>query len=106
MSDIRYRKNNFSRNVANESKMGAYYTDLAHAKSIGEMLVFPEGEEVCCLDPAIGNGEAVLEVVKHGNVKVFGVELNDAVAEQTERKQAIPVLSREDFPEVVNYIEI
>lgn len=97
LGDIRYRKNNFSRNMANESKMGAYYTDLSHAKSIGEMLIFPEDDEVCCLEPSIGDGEAVLEVVKHGNVKVFGVELNNTVAQQTEKKQGITACLRADF---------
>lgn len=97
MNGIRYRQNNFSRSMANESKMGAYYTDISHARSIGEMLVFPEGEEVCCLEPAIGDGEAVLEVTKNGNVKIFGVELNDAVAEETKRKQGIEACLQADF---------
>lgn len=96
MSDLRFRRNNFSRTMANEAKMGAYYTDIAHAKSIGEMLVFPE-EEVCCLDPSIGDGRAALAVTEKGNVKVFGVELNDVVAEQTRNRQGIEACLKADF---------
>lgn len=95
MNELRFKENNFSRTVANESKMGAYYTDIAHAKSIGEMLVFPE--EVCCLEPSIGDGRAVLEVTEKGNVKVFGVELNDTVAEQTRRRKGIEACLKADF---------
>lgn len=96
MNDLRFRKNNFNRTAANESKMGAYYTDIAHAKSIGEMLVFPK-DEVCCLEPSIGDGKAVLEVTEKGNVKVFGVELNDTVAEQTKNMEGIAACLKADF---------
>lgn len=55
------KQSEFSRARHNEAKMGAYYTDPGHCRRIGKFLEFPE-EEVCCLEPSIGDGEAVFAV--------------------------------------------
>lgn len=95
-----YHQNTFSRTVANEGKMGAYYTDLAHCASLKNLFHFPEGEEVSVLEPSIGNGAAVLTVVdaEHNpNVKVFGVELNDSVADEVKENPLIEDVLKADF---------
>ncbi|MDD3361822.1 MAG: DUF6094 domain-containing protein [Hespellia sp.] len=73
----------FHQTRANQAKLGAYYTDLEHCRWISRLLDFPE-EEVCCLEPAIGNAEAVINVTNRGNnskVHIFGVDLNQESAE-------------------------
>lgn len=77
------KQNMFYQTRANQAKLGAYYTDLGHCNYISKMLSFPENEEVCCLEPSIGNGEAVCTVVNrkmHPKVHIFGVELNRETA--------------------------
>ena len=63
------KQSEFSRTKANEAKMGAYYTDVGHCVSIGRFLQFPE-DEVCCLEPSIGDGKAVLAVTGKDNERV------------------------------------
>ena len=95
-----YGANNFSRVRSNEAKMGAYYTDVAHCMDIGKMFVWPEDSEVCCLEPSIGNGEAIIAVTgakSNEKVKIFGVELNDEVAGQTKKNPYIEDLVCCDF---------
>lgn len=94
--NLSYRSNNFSRSAANEAKMGAYYTDPAHCRSIGEMFEFPE--ECTLLEPCIGDGTAVLSLL-NGRTKasVFGVEVNDQVAEKTKKREGIEECIRADF---------
>lgn len=71
------KQSNFSRSLANDRKMGAYYTDKQHCKRIGYLIDFPP-EQVSVLEPSIGDGTAVKEIVKgRDNVSVFGVELNE-----------------------------
>lgn len=74
------KQSEFSRIKYNQAKMGSYYTELEHCRWISRFLEFPD-DEVCCLEPAIGNAEAVLAVTgkekeERKNVKIFGVELN------------------------------
>lgn len=93
-------QNSFSRTVANEGKMGAYYTDLSHCRDIGNLFLFPENEEVSVLEPSIGDGSAVIAVTgadTNPNIKVFGVELNDAVAECTQQNPYIEECLKADF---------
>lgn len=71
-----FKQNSFSRSLINEAKAGAYYTDTGHCERIGRLLSFPE-EEVCCLEPSIGDGSALLAVTKEcSKRKLYGVELN------------------------------
>lgn len=95
-----YQNNSFSRTRDNEAKMGAYYTDLAHCRDIRKMLVFPEEEEVSVLEPSIGDASAVIEATGasvNSNIKIFGVELNDAVADKTAQNPYVHELLKADF---------
>lgn len=97
-------QNTFSRTVANEGKMGAYYTDLSHCRSLSSLFCFPEGEEVCVLEPSIGDATAVIAATRadqNPNIKIFGVELNDAVAAETRENPYIEECIRADFTDGV-----
>lgn len=92
------KQSSFNRSLANEEKLGAYYTDVGMCRRIGNLLEFPEGEEVCCLEPAIGDGSAVAEVLgKNENVKVFGVELNKATYDADKENPQIDYIINADF---------
>lgn len=93
-------QNSFSRIVANEGKMGAYYTDLSHCRDIGTLFLFPENEEVSVLEPSIGDGSAVIAVTgadTNPKIKIFGIELNDEVAEHTQQNPYIEECLKADF---------
>lgn len=93
-------QSSFSRTLANEGKMGAYYTDVGHCLDIGKMFHFPEDEEVSVLEPSIGDGAAVIAVTgaEHNpNIKIFGVELNDVVADATKKNPLIEECLKADF---------
>lgn len=84
----------------NAAKMGAYYTDLSHCRDIGKMLRFSTKEQTCCLEPSIGDGSAVITVtgaVENDNVRIFGVELNDAVAGITAKNPNVATCLQADF---------
>jgi len=96
------RQNSFSRVSGNDLRMGAFYTDIAHCKSIGEMFIFSDEEETCVIDPAIGDGTAVIAVTgadQSKTVKIFGIELNDAVAGKTKEDPCITECLSADFLE-------
>lgn len=100
MANLRYREGKFSRTIGNEMKMGAYYTDVSHCQSISGLFNFPEGEEVCVLEPSIGDGSAVIACTKadeNPDIRIFGVELNQAVADQTKLRPEIEDLLPCDF---------
>lgn len=95
------KQSRFTRVKYNEAKMGAYYTDPDHCRRIGRFLEFPD-EEVCCLEPSIGDGEAVLAVTgkKEGekeNVKIFGVELNEETYREVSMRDGIFMCLKADF---------
>lgn len=95
------KQTEFSRARYNEAKMGAYYTDPAHCRRISKFLEFPE-EEVCCLEPSIGDGEAVFivtgkDVQAEGNVKVFGVELNAETYREVSMRSGMFMCLKADF---------
>ena len=95
------KQTEFTRVMHNEAKMGAYYTDPDHCRRIGRFLDFPE-DEVCCLDPSIGDGEAVLTVTgkpgkDEGNVKVFGVELNEETYRRVSMRSGVFMCLKADF---------
>jgi hypothetical protein len=92
--------NGFDRTNYNEAKLGAYYTDVAHCESLSGLFSFPEGEEVCVLEPSIGNGAAVMAVTdkaENPDVKIFGVELNTEVAKETAQEKWIEEVVEADF---------
>lgn len=84
--------------------MGAYYTDVSHCRKIRKLLKFPEGEEVSVLEPSIGDGSAVVAVTgaeTNRNIKIFGVELNDAVARQVKANPLMTHVLKADFTDGV-----
>lgn len=88
------REARFSRSVANHAKAGAYYTDPSHCEAMCRFLSFPE-EEVTCLDPSIGNGEALKAACgkKEGDQKrLFGVDVS---------KEAVSVAGSDPLTEQV-----
>lgn len=83
MNQLR-KQSTFFQRMAAQAKLNAYYTEQEHCCSIAEILEFPKGEEVCVLEPAIGDAEAVRTVTgqkKNKNIHIFGVELNSETAE-------------------------
>lgn len=71
-----FKLSNFSRNVGNDARMGAFYTNADHCERIGRLFKWPE-EEVCILEPAVGNGIAVDMVTKDAqNKRIFAVDIN------------------------------
>ena len=84
-----HNMSSFSRTVANEQKKGAYYTDRGMCRRIGRLLALPEKGEVSIVEPSIGDGWAVREVLDSASVKgkttVFGVELDAVVAAETRK---------------------
>ena len=95
----------FSRTRDNEAKMGAYYTDLDHCRDIHSLLRFPEDQQVCVLEPSIGDGSAVITVTgaqSNPNIQIFGVELNDTVARRTGENEYIREVLRADFTDGVS----
>lgn len=70
------KQNSFSRVLYNEAKLGAYYTDVGHARRIGQLFDWPD-EEVCILEPSVGDGNAVLACTENcARRQIYGVELN------------------------------
>lgn len=93
-------ENNFHQRRMNDAKMGAYYTDVAHCRDIHKMLRFSTAEETLVLEPSIGDGSAVKAVTgveKNPNIKIFGVELNDAVADATAEDSHMTSVLKGDF---------
>lgn len=79
-------ENWFRQSRFNIAKMGAYYTDVEHCLDIRKMFRFSNDEQTCVFEPCIGNGRAVKAVTDaetNPNIRIFGVELNDAVAKET-----------------------
>lgn len=99
------KQNKFSRIKYNEAKMGAYYTDPFHCKLIHQFLEFPEKDEVCCLDPSIGDAVAILEVTEKleekDNIKIFGVEINQDSCQMLKEETKVDYLLQADFLEDV-----
>ena len=94
------KQSSFSRTLANVGKMGAYYTDLEHCRDIAKMFHFPEGQEVSCLEPSIGNGEAIITVTgakENSDIKIFGVELNNETACAVKKNPYITDILEADF---------
>lgn len=102
---VQVRNNSFSRATANELKMGAYYTDTAHCLTIGQLFSWPEEEEVCVLEPSIGDASAVKAVTRpdiNDGVKIFGVELDDSVCQTTKQDEYVVECLSADFTNGVN----
>lgn len=90
----------FSRSLYNEAKNGAYYTDAAHSRRIGKLFAFPD--EVCVLEPCIGDAKAVqalLENAEEGGseVHIFGVEINGQACKELRERGIVKYLLQADF---------
>ena len=94
-----YKENSFFQNAQNMKKLGAYYTDVDHCRRIGNLFDFDQAEEICVLEPSIGDGQAVLAVTGgRENCKIFGVELNkDTFTEYLQENPKFTVVLNEDF---------
>lgn len=109
MYNSRLRGEGFSRTRYNEEKMGAYYTDLSHCRSISGLFKFPISmeHEVSVLEPSIGDGRAVAAVCglseanRGSNIKIFGVELDKQVAKETATKGYMEECIAADFTDGV-----
>lgn len=94
------RESGFSRSLENHAKLGAYYTDVEHCKAIARFLQFPEEEDVLCLEPSIGDGEAVKAVVSKSNgdnKHIFGVDINRKACAQVKADEDIERVLCADF---------
>lgn len=95
------KQTDFKQVKYNEAKMGAYYTDQEHCRWISHFLQFPEEDEVCCLEPSIGDGKAISIVTgkKAGqkNIKIYGVELNEETYLQVKDAETVDQCIKADF---------
>ena len=99
MSYVRVQNANFSRD-ANLRDYSFYPTEPAHCETIGQLFKWPTEEEVCVLEPSIGEGTAVKAVTRpdiNKKVKIFGVELDDARAKTCKEDPLIEECINCDF---------
>lgn len=96
------KQNAFSRSLANEEKLGAYYTDPGMCRRIGFLLSFDSEKEYSVLEPSCGDCVAVNAVCggRSENIKIFGVELNPNTYKSLSEKDADYILNA-DFLEGV-----
>ncbi|WP_113675869.1 DUF6094 domain-containing protein [Vallitalea guaymasensis] len=93
------RQTGFQRVLYNLAKKGAYYTDSQHCNWLSKLFEWPK-EEVCILEPSIGDGAAVSAVIDK-NVKdkklIFGIELDEKVYKINKHNPNIRHLINADF---------
>ena len=88
----------FSRTLANEGKLGAYYTDLGQCTSIRELFEFPE--EMLVLEPSAGDASAVCMVTnkqEDDGTHIFAVEINSDAAKNLKQNPLVEEVLCEDF---------
>lgn len=94
---VMIKQNDFSRTLANEKKMGAYYTDLDHCRRLGRLFSWPD-DPVCVLEPSCGDGSAVRAVTQSApNVTIFGVELNPQTADELKENARLDYVIAADY---------
>lgn len=72
-----YKENSFFQAATNMKKLGAYYTDIEHCERIGMLFDFDTAEEICVLEPSVGDGSALMAVTgDRMNIKRYAVEIN------------------------------
>lgn len=94
------KQSNFSRNLINVAKSGAYYTDVQHCLRIGKLFTLPD--EVCVLEPCIGDARAVDALLKNAErdgteVHLFGVEINGQTCDELRERRGMEHLLNADF---------
>lgn len=98
MKEIK-KQSTFSRSLANERKLGAYYTDTKVCEMIGKYLSFPE-KHVNVLEPSIGDGSALQAVLTAANAKdtsIYAVEVNEETYMDLKEQNQINYLVNADF---------
>lgn len=73
------KQNSFSRSMANDEKLGAYFTDSNVCEMIGRYLDFPDGH-VNVMEPSVGDATALFSVLK-GAASVKGAEITEKATE-------------------------
>lgn len=97
------RQSNFSRSLANDEKLGAYYTNTEMCRRISNLFFFNPEKEYSVIEPSIGDGSAVKAVTGKGdgfnpNIHIFGIELNANTCENVLKEDSdIEYLINEDF---------
>lgn len=98
MSRTAMQNTRFFQTKQNELKMGAYYTDVEEMMRIRNLFDFSKVDQICALDPCVGNGDALLEIIGHSdNVKTYGVELNTKTYKQLLDESEIENVVNADF---------
>ncbi len=94
-----YKESSFFQAAQNVKKLGAYYTDLEHCRRIGLLFDFDSAEEICVLEPSIGDGNAVRAVTgDRENTKIFGVEIQKETYESIlKNNEKLHMVLNEDF---------
>lgn len=99
-NEVIKKQSDFFQSKTNEAKLGAYFTDEDHCRWIANFLEFPK-EEICCIEPSIGNAMAVLLVTGKkevkSNIHIFGVELNQDRAKEVKNNPLINQCLQADF---------
>lgn len=95
----RYKENSFFQAAQNVKKLGAYYTDVWHSERIGMLFDFDTAEEVCVLEPSVGDGSALLAVTGgRKNLKLYGVEIQkDTYEDHLKKNDNFTGVLNEDF---------
>ncbi len=70
--------------LMNSVRMGYYPTDLDHVRMITEGIEFPEGITTNVFDPCCGCGLALRTLAQGNNCYAYGVELDNARAEEAQ----------------------
>lgn len=95
----RYKENSFFQAAQNVKKLGAYYTDVWHCERIGMLFDFDSADEVCVLEPSVGDASAVLAVTgRRQNCKIYAVEIQKETYEcHLKENQDLTGVLNEDF---------
>lgn len=81
-------QSSFSRTLYNDAKLGAYYTDKAHCRRMGNMIELLG--EVCVLEPCCGDASALnallssVQKAEGGRIYTYGVEMQKDALEKAE----------------------
>ena len=93
--------NGFDRTNYGMAKSEYYPTDVPHCTSLSGLFRWPEGQEVCALEPSAGEGSAIWAVTGSGAykdiVKMFLVELQEQFAEQAKAKGVFEEVVNDDY---------
>lgn len=94
-----YKESSFFQAAQNLKKLGAYYTDVWHSERIGMLFDFDSADEICVLEPSVGDASAVLAVTgRRENCKVFAVEIQkDTFDRYLKENEELTGVLNEDF---------